>query len=122
MGEEYGIDKLKEAGLVLVQFGMKLEGALSEDSPKGRKLAFSEIIDLGIFVAPKAIGLAGDIGLIGKQWNDADEDEIEEVKEFIAEKLDLANDEVEALIEAGLEWGVATNNLRLAVKDILDKD
>ena len=121
MEEQFGIDKLKEVGLVLTQFGMKLESALSEDSPKGKKLAFSEVIDLGIFVAPKAIGLAGDAEQIRNEFNDLSNDELEELKAFIAEKLDLENDKVEALIEAALDWADSTNDLRLAVKDILDK-
>ena len=37
------------------------------------------------------------------------------------EKLDLENDKVEALIEAVLDWADSTNDLRLAVKDILKK-
>ena len=120
--EEFGIEKVKAASLVLVEFGMKLEEALSEDSPKGKKISLSEAITLGVFIAPKAIGLAGDVEELKKELSDLSTTEIEEVGQYIAEKLDLSNDEAEALIEAGLEWAVATNNLRVAVKDILDKE
>ena len=120
--EEYGIDKLKDVALALTEFGMKLEDALSEDSPKGKKLALSEAISLGVFVAPKAISLAGDAEAIRNEFNNLSGEEMDEIRIFIAEKLDLANDAVEELIEAGLVWIDATNDLRLAVKGILKKD
>ena len=120
--EEYGIDKVKEASLVLVEFGMKLEEALSEDSAKGKKIALSEAISLGVFIAPKAIGLAGDAEALKQEFGDLSTTEIAEINYYIAEKLDLDNDKVEALLEAGFEWAVSTNNLRVAVKDILDKE
>ena len=122
MEEEFGIDKLKEIALTLTEFGMKLEQAFSEDSPKGKKLSLTEAIGLGIFIAPKAISLAGDIEQIRNEFNDFSNDELEELKDYIAEKLDLLNDEVEALVEAGLDWADSTNDLRLAVKDILNKE
>jgi len=119
--EEYGIEKLKDVCLTLTQFGMKLEESLSEDSPKGKKLALSEAISLGVFIAPKAIGHAGDAEAIRNEFNDLSNEELDEIKEYIAEKLDLENDKVEALIEAVLDWADSTNDLRLAVKDILKK-
>ena len=121
MEEKFGIDKLKEVCLTLTQFGMKLEESLSEDSPKGKKVSLSEAIALGVFIAPKAIGLAGDAEQIRNEFGDLSNDELEELKSYVAEKLDLANDKVEALIEAGLDWADSTNDLRLAIKDILSK-
>lgn len=119
--EEYGITKLKDVCLTLTQFGMKLEESLSEDSPKGKKIALSEAITLGVFIAPKAIGLAGDVEQIRNEFNDLSNDELEELKVYVAEKLDLENDAVEALIEAALDWADSTNDLRIAVKGILKK-
>ena len=120
--EEYGIEKVKEASLVLVKFGIKLEEALAEDSPKGKKVSLGEAIELGVFIAPRAILMAGDIETLKQELGDLSVAEIEEINNYVAEKLDLKNDEVENLIEAGLEWGEATNNLRVAVKNILMKD
>jgi phosphoglycolate phosphatase-like HAD superfamily hydrolase len=120
--EEYGVEKLKAAGLVLVEFGMKLEEALSEDSPKGKKVSLAEAISLGVFIAPKAIGLAGDAEVLKNEFQDLSAVEIEEIQVYIAEQLDLENDLVETLLEAGLEWAVATNNLRIAVQDVLRKE
>ena len=122
MSDEYGVDKVKEASLILVEFGMKLEEALAEDSPKGKKISLSEAISLGIFVAPKAISLAGDAEKLKNQIGDMSPEEIEEVSDYVAVELDLSNDEAEALIEAGVEWAVATNNLRVAVKNIRNKE
>lgn len=122
MEEKFGIEKLKEICLTLTEFGIKLEEAFSEDSPKGKKLSLGEAISLGIFVAPKAIGHAGDAEAIRNEFNDLSTEEIDEIVVYISEKLDLVNDKVEALIEAGMEWADATNDLRIAVKDILKKD
>lgn len=122
MEEQYGINKLKEICLTLTEFGMKLEEAFSEDSPKGKKLSLGEAISLGIFIAPKAIGHAGDIEAIRNEFNDLDTEELDELVVYVSEKLDLANNKVERLIEAGLEWADSTNDLRLAVKDILKKE
>jgi len=116
-----GIDTLKKVALTLTEFGMKLEEALSEDSPKGKKLALSEAISLGVFIAPKAIGHAGEAQQIRAEFMDLDNDETDELVAYVAEKLDLKNDEVEALIEAAFDWLDSTNDLRLAVRDILNK-
>jgi hypothetical protein len=117
-----GIDSLKKVALTIVEFGMKLEEALSEDSPKGKKLALSEAISLGVFIAPKAIGHAGDSEQIRAEFVDLDGDELDELVTYISDKLDLANDKVELLIEAGLDWLDSTNDLRLAVQAIIKKD
>ncbi len=122
MEEKFGIEKLKEICLTLTEFGIKLEEAFSEDSPKGKKLSLGEAISLGIFVAPKAIGHAGDAEAIRNEFRDLSTEEIDEIVAYISEKLDLVNDKVEALIEAGMEWADSTNDLRIAVKDILKKD
>ena len=122
MEEQYGITKMKEICLTLTEFGMRLEGAFSEDSPKGKKLSFGEVINLGIFIAPKAIGHAGDIEAIRNEFNDLDTEEMDQLVAYVSDKLDLENDKVERLVEAGLDWADSTNDLRIAVKNILKKD
>lgn len=122
MEEQYGIEKMKDICLTLTEFGMRLEEAFSEDSPKGKKLGIGEIISLGVFIAPKAIGHAGDAEAIRNEFKDLSTEEMDELVVYVSEKLDLENDKVEALIEAGLDWADSTNDLRIAVKDILKKD
>ena len=117
-----GIENLKDVCLTLTEFAIKMEEALSEDSPRGKKLGLGEIVSLGVFIIPKAIGHAGEIQEIKVEFQDLDSDELDELVAYISEKLDLQNDEVEALVEVGLVWADATNDLRLAVKDILKKD
>ena len=119
---EYGIDQLKDICLTLVQLGIKLEEATAEDSAKGAKIALTEGVALLVFLIPKAISHAGNVSQIKDEFMDLDQVELDELKTFIAEKLDLQNDEVEALVEAALDWVDSTNDLRLAVKDILKKE
>ena len=121
MVEEFGIDKLKDICLTLVKLGIKIEEATAEDSAKGEHIALTEGVALLVFLVPKAIAHAGDVAQIKKEFLNLNSDETDELKNFIAEKLDLVNDKVEALVEAGLDWVDATNDLRLAVKDILKK-
>jgi len=121
--EEYGIDKLKEIALAVVQVGVKIEESTDEDSPKGKKFSLlQEGLPLFVFIIPKAIGFAGDAEQIRNEFHDLSEAELEELNTYIAEELDLENDKVEALIEAGLDWLESTNGLRLAVRDIIKKD
>lgn len=122
MEEQYGIEKMKEICLTLTEFGMKLEEAFSEDSPKGKKLSLGEAISLGIFIAPKAISHAGDSEAIRNEFKDLSAEEMDQLVVYVSEKLDLENDKVEKLVEAGLDWADSTNDLRIAVKDILKKD
>lgn len=119
--EEYGIDKLKEVLLSMIQFGVKFEEVTDEDSPKGKKIALTEWFEIGVFVVPKVIAYASDVEQIRNEFNDLSGSEVDELVAYVAEKLDLENDKVEALIESVLEWADSTNDLRLAIKDIRTK-
>lgn len=121
MGENE-IDRLQDIALTLVQVGIKIEEATDADSPKGEKIALTEGVALLVFLVPKAISYAGDGALIKEQFKNATSEDWQTIVDFISGKLDLQNDEVENLIEVGLVWVMATNNLRLAVRDILKKE
>ena len=116
------IDYLKDICLTLVQLGVKIEEATDPDSPRGEKIALTEGVALLVFLVPKAISYAGDAAKIKDEFMDLTSEELDELRIYIAEKLDLQNNKVEELIEAGIDWIDATNDLRLAVKDILQKD
>ncbi len=122
MSEQFGIDYLKDVCLTLVQVGVKIEEATDPDSARGEKIALTEGVALLVFLVPKAISYTGDAAKIKNEFMDLSAVEFDELRTYIAEKLDLKNDEVEALIEAGIDWIDATNDLRLAVKDILNKE
>ena len=59
-----GIETLKKVLLTLVEFGIKIEEALSDG-----KINLGEAISLGVFIAPKAIGHAGEIQQIKAESN-----------------------------------------------------
>ena len=122
MSEQFGIDYLKDICLTLVQVGVKIEEATDPDSARGEKIALTEGVALLVFLVPKAISYAGDAAKIKDEFMDLEQTELDELRTYIAEKLKLQNKEVEALIEAGIDWIDATNDLRLAVKDILNKE
>ena len=111
MEEQFGIEVLKEVSYDLVRFGVKIEEALED-----KKLSLTEAISLGVFAVPKALGHAKDAGQIKKELGDLSNSELEELIGYIAEKLDLVNDSIEAVIEAALQWLGATNNVIDAVK------
>jgi len=118
MEEEFGIDVLKDICLTLSQVAIKLEEATDPDSAKGEKIALTEGVALLVFLVPKAISYAGQVGQIKDEFLDLDTDELGELKDYIAEKLDLENDKIEALVEAGLDWLDATYDLIQAVRDL----
>lgn len=121
--EEYGIEKLKEVSLVFVETAIKLEDAFDPESPKGKKFSLlQEGIPIFVVLLPKAIGFAGDMEEIKNEFHNLSPAEVSEINAYVAEKLDLDNDLVEALVEAVFTWGTATYDLVLAVKDILNKD
>jgi len=115
---EFGIDKLKDICLTLVQTGIKIEEATDPDSPRGEKIALTEGVALLVFLVPKAIAYAGDVAQIKDEFMDLDSDELDQLKAYIADKLDLENDKIEALVEAGLDWLDATYDLIQAVRDL----
>jgi len=118
MEEEFGIEKLKDICLTLTQVGIKVEEATDPDSPRGEKIALTEGVALLVFLVPKAIAYAGDVAQIKSEFLDLDAAELDELKAYIAEKLDLQNDAVEVLVEAGLDWLDATYDLILSVRDL----
>ena len=118
MEEEFGIDLLKDICLTLTQVAIKLEEATDPESAKGEKIALSEGVALLVFLVPKAIAYAGDAGKIKDEFMDLDQAELDELKAYIAEKLDLENDKIEALVEAGIDWLDATYDTIQAVRDL----
>jgi len=117
MSEEYGIEKLKEAALLLVKFGHKLDEALED-----KKLTWLEGINIAISVAPGAFALVPDVDQIKKEFLDLSVEETEELSEFIATNLDLDNDIIELAVEKGIEVLVAINEFRLTIADAKGKD
>jgi len=118
MEEEFGIDVLKDICLTLTQVAIKLEDATDPDSAKGEKIALTEGVALLVFLVPKAISYAGQVGQIKDEFMNLDADELGELKDYIAEKLDLTNDKIEALVEAGLDWLDATYDLIQSVREL----
>jgi hypothetical protein len=120
MEEEYGIDVLKEVFKTAIEAGIKIEESLAPDSPKGEKFSLlQEGIPLFVFLLPKVISHIGNADLIKEQFLDLSQAEVDELKAFLVEEIELENENVEALIEAVIDWLDATNDFRLAVKDLV---
>lgn len=120
MEEQFGIEKLKDICLTLTKLGIKIEEATDPESAKGEKIALTEGVALLVFLVPKAIAYAGDVGQIKDEFLDLDAAELDELKAYIAENLDLQNDKVEGLVEAGIDWLDATYDLIQSVRDLKD--
>jgi len=114
-----GIENIKDICLTLVEVAIKIEEATDENSPKGKKFALlQEGLPIFVFLIPKAISYAGDAAEIRDEFMDLDSAELDELKVYIADELDLENDKVENLIEAGLDFLDAVYDLILAAKDL----
>ena len=101
----------------LAKFGMKIEEALAD-----KKLSWTEAVSLGVFAMPKVMEYASDAEAIKNEIKDLSAIELEDLVDCVAESLDLENDKVEALIEAGLDWALSTQKLVKAAKDALGKE
>jgi len=118
----YGIEKLKEITTDTINFSMKLVEATSEDSPKGKKLALTEVVTLLVFLFPKVVGYADDGQQIKNEILDLDDAEAQELSDHVAEKLDLENDKVEVLIESALDLLAEGKAFISKVKDVVGND
>ena len=88
-----GIESIKDALKTLIKVGTTVEGALED-----KKINFFE----AIAIAKNSIGLWGvikDFSNIKEEFLDLDGDEKQELIEYFADELDLANDKVELIIE-----------------------
>ena len=90
MEEKLGIETLKEAALVGVKFGMKLEADLSDG-----KLSIGEIIGLGFSTAPDVWKLVPKASQIKEEYLDLDDQEREELVDYVVDELDLTSDKAE---------------------------
>lgn len=92
---KFGIEETLEVLDAGISLGNAVDTALADDG----KVTWTEY---GLFLPvitklPKAISGIADVP---KELTDLDESEQEQVKQFIADKLDLGNDAAEAKIEA----------------------
>ena len=118
-----GIENVKDICLTLVYVALKIEAATDEDSPKGKKFALlQEGLPIIVFLIPKAISYASDAAEIKDEFMDLTGEELDELKDYIAVELDLENDKIEALIEAGLDFLGAVYDMIQAVKDLKEDE
>lgn len=108
----YGIEKLKEALLVLIKFSEALDKRLDDG-----KLSLVE----GITLVPKLTKLPqiiADFESIKNEFLDLDEVEKAQISQFIKDELDLENDGVEALIESVFDLGLSITAVVDRVRDL----
>jgi len=113
MAGKLGIENLKIAAEAAINFGMKIEKNLVDDG----KISVAEALGIGA-------GSFGDIVKVIKsgtqikaEFIDLDDDEREELIDYIEEKFDLENDKVEKVIEKSIEMLVGLDSLIVAIKD-----
>jgi len=112
-----GVGNIKE----LLDYGFSLANRIKtvrdDDSPGGEKITWTEVIgSLGLITKiPRVIGNAKDAY---GEWLDIDDEETDEIKDFFAEKFDLADDRVEEIFEE--VWGVLVGIGKLV--NLLKKD
>ncbi|MCD4681136.1 MAG: hypothetical protein K8S00_12195 [Bacteroidales bacterium] len=95
--KEYGIDKIKDVADDLIELGEAIDKRLEDG-----EFTLLEKITL----TPKVFALVGDFKdrkIIWLQFKDIDEQERQELINYVSEKLDLINDQAELIAEA--IWG-----------------
>lgn len=107
----YGIDKLKNALKVIINFGESFEAKL-DDGKVSWVEGFGLIKDLKDF--PQVIK---DYKEIWQEIQDLDAVEKSELLEFVQAELDLQNDRVESLIEKCLAFAASANELVTEIRN-----
>lgn len=109
MGEEQGplgIEVLKEAALAGIKFGQKLEGDLADG-----KLSWAEGLGLAVGSAPDMFKLVPKSSQIIAEFKDLDDDEREELVEYVVAELDLESDKAEKIAEKAFDVLVSLDAL-----------
>lgn len=106
-----GIENIKKAAKAVIKFGVKLQEALEDG-----KFTMLEGISIAIGSAPDAFELATNAQELKAEIQDLTKDEVVELVDYVVDELNLDNENVLEIIEAGVELLVALDNLRLAIK------
>ncbi len=109
-----GIDKLKALLKAGLQFGKSAAKALED-----KKVSFFEAIGL----IPEVFAIVG----VAKTWaevqaeiSDLDEDEKDEINQFVSDEFDIPNDKVEIFIKHSLAQIISLNALVYEFKHLKD--
>ena len=108
--EKRDVKELSEMLVFAISLGESLELALAD-----KKLGLE---DLGLLVGPftKAPAAVEGVGLIVDEIKDLDDAEMGQIKQLIKDELDLADDKLEAKIEAGVDFLSAIHSFLQALK------
>ncbi len=106
-----GIENLKNAAKEIIEIGMTVAKA-TEDG----KINFAEGVAIA-WEAKDLVGVAKKWDEIKQEYRDLDSDEMEELKDYVENELDIANDKVEVVIEKSFGLLVAINELVIAIKN-----
>jgi len=108
--EKFGIENIKKAVLFGIKFGTDTGKALADS-----KVTWDEYpVLLGDLMGAGPIVSSG--AALKDEINDLSEAESIELRDFINQNFDIPNDQLEAKIEASVNWLVATYDLYLAFK------
>ena len=93
MKEKFGIKNLKYLIALPVELG-NIADSIGSESINWRR--WFKLVDI---LGPAVDLLKVDWSMVKKEYEDLDEAEQAEIKEFVAEKFDIHNDKLEAVIE-----------------------
>jgi len=112
-----GIEDIKALLDYGFSFGFRVKEVVADDSPGGKKVTLPEIVG-SLNLLFKIPSIVASAPLAYEQWQDVDEAEAAELKQFFAEKFDIANDKIEAATEEAWSMLLHLGNLI----GILEKD
>ena len=107
-----GIEKLKLA----VGFGIKLTESLVEKLDD-KKLTLAEALGL----LPNLVGVVDVIKSADEIWDelkDLKEDELDELHQYVVDEFDVAEDDVEEVVEDAFSLVAAIGNLAFSIKKL----
>lgn len=106
-----GIETIKQAAKVAIKFGQKLDDALEDN-----KVTWGEALGMLFGVAPDALAMVPQIGQIKQEYLDLDNQEREELVDYVVEELDLESDRAEEIAEAAFDALVSLEALVTTIR------
>lgn len=95
--KQMGVDQIKKVLDVIIEAGNVSEKVASADSIIGKAMALMPIADDLL----RLMSLSPMV--LRREWSDLDDAERKELIEYVREKLDISDDDLEARVEVGLE-------------------
>ena len=112
MTEKLGIDNLKKALIAAINLAKKIEKNYTDDG----KISFVEVLGIGASSFGDILRVIKSGSEIKAEFINLDDNEKDELIQFVKDEFDLENDKIENIVEKSLEFLVGLDELIKSIK------